>query len=205
MKKIAALALASAALAVAPARAGEVGLLLDKQFGTAQTATIAIGGLSGSTDVKAVSPTGFGIRGGFSVLDLKVAELGITGTYHPEAKEDLTIGGHTYGKLSNEYFSIGAQVEWKLLVNLNAGVDLRQEKTKAEWTGGQNHSTTITRPWVRAGIGFSVPLPVVSPFIRLEAAYAVKTYDLPSNPSDDDFNKAMAPKYQIGLYGGIRF
>jgi hypothetical protein len=195
MKKIAALALASAALAVAPARAGEVGLLLDKQFGDSQAAT----------NIKAVNPTGFGIRGGISVLDLKVAELGVTATYHPEAKEDMTVAGQNIGKCSNEYFSIGAQVEWKLLVNLNAGVDIRQEKTKMELTGGPNHSTTFTRPWVRAGIGFSMPLPVVSPFIRLEAAYAVKTYDLSSNSSIDDFNKAMAPKYQIGLYGGIRF
>jgi len=196
MKKIVSIALVAAGLSMFSAKAGEVGLLLDKQIGDSLLLT------GGKAD--AASPTGFGIRGAFTVLDLKVAELGIAATYHPEAKEDLKVNGAIFGTMSNQYVAIGAQVDWKFLVNLHAGVDLRQEKTKMDALV-YSHSTTFTRPWVKAGIGFSIPTPIVSPFVRLEAAYALKTYSLPSLYSQDDFNKAMAPKYQIALYGGIRF
>lgn len=197
MKKIASVVLVAAGLGLMPAQAGEVGLLLDKQIGDSS--------LLGAGKVDAVSPTGFGIRGAFTVLDLKVAELGIAATYHPEAKGDFNIGGKKVGTFSDQYVAIGAQVDWKLLVNVHAGLDLRQEKSKTEDTGIADSSTTYTRPWVKAGIGFSIPTPIVSPFVRLEAAYALQTYSLPSNPSKDDINKAMAPKYQIAVYGGIRF
>ena len=55
--------------------------------------------------------------------------------------------------------AIGAQVDWKFLVNLHAGVDIRREKLTTEGSSGFGAgSTTYTRPWVKAGIGFSVPL-----------------------------------------------
>ncbi len=88
MKMLARVALASAALAVIPVNAAEVGLLLDKQFGKAQALTAVPG-----AKYDAVSPTGFGIRAGVSILDLKVAELGLTATYHPKAEGDLELNG----------------------------------------------------------------------------------------------------------------
>ena len=46
----------------------------------------------------------------------------------------------------------------------------------------------------------------MSPFVRLELAMATtKQGSLSASPSADEFRKAMAPEYQIGLYGGIRF
>jgi len=204
MKTIASIAIVAASLSVSSAHAAEVGLLLDKQIGQSPDfyfADFQRGGKIVSLD--SVGLTGFGLRGAFTVLDLKVAELGFAATYHPEAKADLKGDGAKCGTVSTQYIAIGAQVDWKFLVNLHAGVDLRQEKTKTEF--GHKSSTTFTRPWVKAGIGFSIPTPIVSPFVRLEAAYALTTYRLGGDFSDDDFNKAMAPKYQIALYGGIRF
>ena len=200
MKSLARVVLASAALATLSANAAEVGLLLDKQFGKAQTITAGIGGKYDS-----VSPTGFGIRAGFSVLDLKVAELGLTATYHPKAEGDLVLNGTKIGKMGTEYVAVGAQVEWKFLMNVYAGLDLRREKYTTD-VAGYKDSNSVTRPWVKAGVGFSVPTPVVSPFVRLEVAMATtkddKTVD--ATPSENT-RKALAPEYQVGLYGGIRF
>jgi opacity protein-like surface antigen len=197
MKTLARIALVSAVLAAVPANAAEVGIIVDKQFGKSQ----AIASLPGAK-YDAVSPTGFGIRAGVSLIDLKVAELGLTATYHPKAEGDLVLAGTKLGKLGNEYVAIGAQVDWKFLVNLHAGVDLRSEKLTTD-VAGVKDSTTTTRPWVKAGIGFSVPTPVVSPFFRLEVAVAATKEDKTDTP--DNFRKAMAPEYQVGIYGGIRF
>ena len=204
MKMLARVALASAALAVVPVNAAEVGLLLDKQFGKAQAVTAGVAG-----KYESVSPTGFGIRAGVSILDLKVAELGLTATYHPKAEGDLEYNSGKIGKFGTEYIAIGAQVDWKFLVNLHAGVDLRREKYTSDVVGVGKDSSTVTRPWVKAGIGFSVPTPIVSPFFRLEVAVAAskddKTVDSYSVAVTDNTRKALAPEYQVGIYGGIRF
>lgn len=191
-----------------PASAAELGLLLDKQFGKSQT--VAAGITPGSTlagKIDSIGPTGVGIRAGISLLDLKVAELGVTATYHPKAEGDVEVGSTKFGKLGTEYIAVGAQVDWKFLVNIHAGVDLRREKyTLSDFEGanaGLNGDNSVTRPWIKAGIGFSVPTPLVSPFFRLEVAMATKKES--AKDTDDNLRKALAPEYQIGLYGGIRF
>jgi hypothetical protein len=202
VKKLLCTAAVSAAFFSLPVQAHEVGLLIDKQFGSSQSVVIG-------TDVinfEAVKPTGFGIRGAYTLLNLKVAELGVNATYHPSAKDDLKVDGVKVANFENEYFAIGGQVEWKFLVNLHAGVELRHEKLSvSNSVFGTNDSATQTRAWVTAGLGFSVPMPVISPFVRLEVAYATSNADLPATYSGSDFDKILAPKYQIALYGGVRF
>jgi hypothetical protein len=201
MKILARIALVSAALAIVPANAAEVGIILDKQFGKAQTVTAGI-----NQKYDSVSPTGFGIRAGISVLDLKVAELGLTATYHPKAEGDLVLGTTPLGKIGNEYIAIGAQVDWKFLVQIHAGVDMRSERLTWTPVSGTKESTTVTRPWLKAGIGFSVPTPLVSPFFRLEVAMAASKNDKTvDNTPTENTRKALAPEFQVGLYGGIRF
>jgi hypothetical protein len=200
MKKHLAAGLVMLGLAALPVSAGELGLLVDKQVGQSQVVATAMGNRS----YDAVSPTGVGFRGAFSVLDLKVAELGVALTYHPKAEGDLKVGGQKVAKLGNEYVALGVQADWKFLVNVSAGVDLRREKlTTSGSLDGQDGSTTYTRPWVRAGLGFSFPTPVVSPFVRLEVAVPVSKES--KTAPGDDFRKAMAPSLQVALYGGIRF
>jgi hypothetical protein len=117
-------------MAALPSMAGELGLLLDKQFGQAQTAT--------AFDTKrydAISPTGLGIRYGFDVLDLKVAALQLNTTWHNKTTGDLSYGGTKYGELDNQYWAAGAMVNWKLLVNVGAGVEYRSEKFTWRSTG----------------------------------------------------------------------
>ena len=186
------------AMAVLPTRAGELGLLYTKQYGKAQV-------VASAAKYDAVNTATVGIRGSWSVVDMKVAELSLSGTYQPKAEQDFNYydGGAKRGKYGVGYAAIGAQVDWKLLLNLNVGVEMRREMLSWDLGAAGKADTTQTRAWVRAGIGFSIPLPVVSPFIRLEVAAPLSKEDRTSSP--DSIQKAMAPQSQIGLYAGIRF
>ncbi|HEY3270137.1 MAG TPA: hypothetical protein VGJ89_02895 [Geothrix sp.] len=191
---------ALAALTALPAAAGELGVLVDKQVGKAQAASFGTG-----QKYDAVSPTGFAIRGGFDVVDLKVAALQLNATWHNKTTGDLTYGGTKYGELENQYWAVGAMVNWKLLVNVGAGVEYRSEKltwhsTTAAYGSGD---ATLGRPWARVNVGFSIPTPVVSPFFAVEVAAPLSKKDTTGTPSD--FTEALAPQVQIGIYGGIRF
>ncbi|HEX4846142.1 MAG TPA: hypothetical protein VFV26_07965 [Geothrix sp.] len=196
-KKLFALS-ALVAMATIPASAGEVGLLVDKQFGKAQTAAFGLG-----QKYDAVSPTGFGIRGGFDVLDLKVAALQMNATWHNKTKGDLTYGGTKYGELENQYWAVGAMVNWKLLVNVGAGVEYRSESLTWRPTSGSTTEGTLGRPWARVNVGFSIPTPIVSPFFTVEVAAPLSKKD--TTATYKDLTEAMAPQVQVGIYGGIRF
>jgi len=187
-------------MAVLPALSGELGLLVDKQFGKAQVFTAG-------QKYDAVSPTGLGIRGGFDVLDLKILALSMNATWHNKTTSDLTVGNTNLGEMDNQYWAAGAMVNWKLLVNVGAGVEYRSEKLTWRTTNALgslgNGDTTQGRPWARVNVGFSIPTPVVSPFFLLEVAAPLSKKDTTSTPKD--FAEAMAPQVQIGIYGGIRF
>jgi hypothetical protein len=188
--------------AAMPASATEFGILLDKEIGRAEALNASSQGMiSGNYDSS--SPTGLGFRAAYTFLDLKVAELGAAVTYHPKSQDDLTGPNGNVGKLGDQYVAIGVQADWKFLLNLHAGLDMRSEKVTTSPSTGPADSTTLTRPWVAAGVGFSLPTPAVSPFVRLEVAVPLTTPD--SGSSQDDFRKAMAPSLQVALYGGIRF
>jgi len=182
-------------LAVLPATAGEVGLLLDKQVGKAQAL--------GTQNFDAVSPTGLGIRAGFDVLDLKVAALQLNATWHNKTTGDLAYGGTKLGELDNQYIAAGAMVNWKLLVNIGAGVEYRSEKLTFRPTTGAATDSTLGRPWARVNVGFSIPTPVVSPFFLFEVAAPLSKKD--SSTSVKDLTDTLAPQVQVGIYGGIRF
>jgi len=187
-------------MAVLPAMAGELGLLLDKQIGKAQAASF-----STNQSYDAVTPTGLGIRGGFDVLDLKVAALQLNATWHNKTTGDLTVNGAKQGELDNQYWAVGAMVNWKFLVNVGAGVEYRTEKLTWQTTSGPlgNGDTNQGRAWARVNVGFSIPTPVVSPFFALEVAAPLSKNSMTNTPKD--FAEALAPQVQIGIYGGIRF
>ena len=182
----------------------EVGILGDKQVGKAQALAAATSTNPNPGSYDAVSPTGYGFRVAYTFLDLKVAGLGAAVTYHPKAEGNLELAGSNLGKFGDEYTSVGLQADWKFLVNIHAGVDYRSEKLTSSPVPGMSGSTTLTRPWAKVGLGFSAPMPVVSPFIRLEVAAPLST-PASKGDNDEDFRKAMAPSLQVALYGGIRF
>lgn len=183
---------------VLPASAGELGILLDKQVGKAQAATAF-----STQKYDAVSPTGFGLRGAFDLVDLKVAALQLNATWHARTTGDLSYGGTKYGELENQYWAAGAMVNWKLLVNVGAGVEYRSEKLSFRPTTGAATDSTLGRPWARVNVGFSIPTPLISPFFALEVAAPLSKKDSTGTPKD--LTEALAPQVQIGIYGGIRF
>ncbi len=185
-------------LAVLPVFAAEVGLLIDKQVGKAQAASFGT-----NQKYDAVSPTGLGIRGGFDVLDMKIAAIQLNATWHNKTKGDLSYGGPKLGELENQYWAAGAMVNWKLLVNVGAGVEYRSEKLTFRPNTGAATDSTLGRPWARVNIGFSIPTPIVSPFFMLEVAAPLSKKDATSTPKD--LTDALAPQVQVGIYGGIRF
>lgn len=194
---------AALAFAVLPlAAGGEVGLLLDRQLSKAQTVQVAQTAVNGNYDAGSLS--GMGVRVGASFLDIGIMALGVNATYHPKAEQDLVFNGTKIGKYGSSYVALGAGLDWKLLLNLHAGVEFRRETYSADFPAwGSLGSTTQTRPWVKFGIGFSAPLPVVSPFVRLEVAFPSTKNDKTTTP--DDLRQALAPQTQVALYGGIRF
>ena len=208
MKKTFVAGLVLLGLASVPAHAGEVGLIFDKEIGKAQAVAAGANATPGTAGAAgtyaAVSPTGVGIRAAYTLLDLEVAELGLAFTYHPKVQGDLVFNGTNLGTYSNQYASVGIQADWKFLINLHAGMDMRSEKLVTT-VGNVTDSTTTLRPWVNAGIGFSLPTPVVSPFVRLEVAAPMSKTTNNSTSTPDDFRKSMAPSLQVSLYGGIRF
>ncbi len=183
------------ALAMVPVTAGEVGLLLDKQIGKAQAV--------GAQKFDAVSPTGLGIRAGIDIVDLKVAALQLNATWHNKTKGDLNVGGTKLGELENQYIAAGAMVNWKLLVDVGAGIEYRSEKLSFRPTGGTATDSTLGRPWARVNVGFHIPSPVISPFFLFEVAAPLSKKD--STASAKDLTDALAPQVQIGIYGGNRF
>ena len=144
-------------------------------------------------------------QAGFDILDLKIAALQVNATWHNKTTGDLSYGGTKYGELDNQYWAAGAMVNWKLLVNVGAGVEYRSEKLtwRSTTPAFTNGDTTQGRTWARLNIGFSIPTPVVSPFFALEVAAPLSKKDSTATPKD--FAEALAPQVQIGIYGGIRF
>ena len=187
-----------ACLVAGAARGGELGILVDKQFGRSQTALAF-----GTQKYDAISPSGTALRAGVEVLDLRLAALQFNTTWHSRATTDLSYGGTRLGSFESQYWAVGATVNWKLLVNFGAGVEYRSEKLAFRPSAGPGVDTTLGRPWAKVNFGFSAPLPVLSPFVLLELAAPVRTRDTTTSPRD--LTEALAPQVQVGLYGGIRF
>ncbi len=176
---------------------GEIGVFLDKQLGKAQSTNFAFQGKTGSYD--AVSPTGMGFRAGFSLINLKVAELGAELTYHPKVEGDVVIAGYNTGqKFGSEYIALGAKVEWKFLVNLYGAMEIRNERL----TLG-SEKVNYSRPWIKAGIGTTLPLPLLTPTFRLEVA--MPTVKDEKTTTMSEVAKALAPQFQVAIYAGIKF
>lgn len=190
-----------AALLALPVSAGEVGIFADKLQGSSKVD-------AGGARYDAVSPSGFGLRGAYTLVNLKVAELGVTATYRPDTEADLVVrsalGTTERGRMGVSYAALGAQVDWKFLVSVHAGVEMRHERLAWRGLATGNGTSTLDRPWARVGLGFSLPVPVLSPVVRVEFSAPLRKEDT-NLLSSGDLRKALAPKAQAALYVGLRF
>ena len=203
MKKLA-LALALASLP-ACAQDYEVGVFLGQNTYKSQTIL--------GNEFKPETKTVAAARVGFSIVDLGPALFEFTLGYQPKAKTpfDVNGGANSSAQYGDQYWSAGLMFNFKAFVAVGAGIEYRGEKLTMEGPATSNPSTTYGRPWARVNVGFSFPMPIVKPFVGVEAAMPLASTSVPANygftPASDTNSslKSNAPSFQVGVYGGIRF
>jgi hypothetical protein len=84
------------------------------------------------------------------------------------------------------------------------GLDYRMEKLNTTNSSGIS-DVSYPRPWLRATAGYAIPSPVVKPFIGLEVGVPLTSKGFDIKDNQQELFRALAPKMQIGIYGGVRF
>ncbi len=178
----------------------EVGVFAGRQaYASAHTDVVPGGTLQVEADTKTV----WGLRLGYSLVDLGPALFQVTAGYQPETSARLkgSLGGAPIGEgdLKESHWSAGVMFNFKAVVAVGLGVEFRSESLKET-----TDSTTYNRPWARLTLGYAFPTPGVKPFMGLEADFPLVSK---SNEfgSTADLLKSLAPKNQIGIYAGLRF
>lgn len=194
MKKFAMAALVAAAPLAA--QSFEVGAFIGQQ--TNKSLDI----LGATTEVK--GKTILGARVGYSLVDIGPALFQVTAGLQPKSESRIDLLGIDTGrKYQHQHMSLGAMFNFKAVVAVGAGVEYRFEKLN--YTNSGIGDVSYARPWFRGNLGMAFPTPLVKPFIGLEMAMPLTSKSYNSGGSQEDFIKALAPKLQIGVYGGIRF
>jgi len=214
MKKTLALLALASALPLA-AQSFEVGALYTWNPGHEASLSPAPGT---SVSYKADTWKAAGLRFGYNFVSIGPMEFQGNATMQFNNTQDITaklngVAMPTPGFTEEyKYWAVGAAVNWNFLVRLGVGLEYRSESLKLnDPFDGMNPSTTYGRGWIRGTAGFTIPVPVVKPFIGIEAAYPLSKKDLSLSdlsgptPNFDNFNKSLAPKAQYGLYVGVRF
>lgn len=183
----------------------EVGLFLGQQrFKSVDTSDGRGFTYHGEVDDKAV----YGVRVGYALVDLGPALVQVTAAYQPEStstmkvrSQDLESGSEAAAvDYKHRSYAAGAMFNFKALVAVGVGLDYRFEHLDNGFK-----STTYSRPWMRANAGMAFPTPLVKPFVGLEVAVPLASKSLDGNSDLEDLLKSTAPKFQVGVYGGIRF
>ncbi|HET8900591.1 MAG TPA: hypothetical protein VFM84_01530 [Holophagaceae bacterium] len=210
MKKTLALLALASALPLA-AQSFEVGALYT--WNPTKTQTLTSG--SASADFKTDTFKAAGLRFGYNFVHIGPMEIQGNATVQFKNSQDITeSAGGASAKLGTEdykYWAVGAAVNWDFLVRVGVGLEYRSEDLSASFPGSPqyNKSTTYGRPWIRGTAGFTIPAPIVKPFIGAEVAFPLTTSSLSlsdlTGPNVDNINKSLAPKAQYGIYAGIRF
>jgi hypothetical protein len=172
------------------AQSFEAGVFLGQQTYKDWTAI----GITGKPESKTIASA----RLGYSLIDLGPALFQLTAGFQPESKTTI-VSNVGNGELKQSHWSVGAMFNFKALVAIGAGIEYRSEKLD-----DGTISTTYGRPWARVNAGLAFPTPLVKPFIGLEVAVPLASKSNEIGSSEDAL-KSIAPKMQIGVYGGIRF
>jgi hypothetical protein len=150
----------------------------------------------------------YGARAGASILDLGPAMLQVTAAYQPETSTKVlrtthtTLGTDLQDTLTfrSSNASVGAMFNFRTWASLGAGIECRFENYDLNGV-----KASYTRPWFRGTAGYTMPDPVLKPFIGLEVAFPLVSKSLDVNSSSDDRVRSLGPMLQVGIYGGVRF
>ena len=213
MKKTLALLALASALPLA-AQSFEAGALYTWNPGKANTVTIG----SSSNEIKADTWKAAGVRFGYNFVSVGPMEFQGNATVQFNNKQDVLVNGQSASSPQSiteeyKYWAVGAAVNWNFLVRLGVGLEYRSEQLHFNQSSGSvtqfDKSTTYGRPWIRGTAGFTIPAPIVKPFIGAEVAFPLTSSSLSyqdlANSDITALNKSLAPKAQYGIYAGIRF
>jgi hypothetical protein len=186
------------------AQSYEVGVFLGKQdYRSITTATnVAYIGRTVESDSKSVQA----IRLGYTITDFGPFLFQATVGYQPEVTTDTRYlvdgaqGGPAHYSTTDKYWSVGAMLHLKAFTACGAGIEYRSETLSL-----LDIKTTYGRPWFRLNAGFAFPGPSIKPFVGLEVSAPLTSYSSDLTFTTEDFLKRIAPKIQMGVYGGIRF
>ena len=211
-KSLVLLALASA-LPLA-AQSFEAGVLYTWNPSKAQTLNTG----SGSAEIKADTWKAAGLRFGYNFVSVGPMEVQGNATVQFNNSQNVLVNGNAAAppmsiKEDYKYWAVGAAVNWNFLVRVGVGLEYRSEKLNFDQSNAGttqfSGSTTYGRPWIRGTAGFTIPAPILKPFVGVEAAFPLTstslTYQDLANNDIDKLNKSIAPKAQYGIYAGIRF
>lgn len=175
----------------------EVGLFVGQQ----SYKSISESGMTFEPEKKTVAS----VRFGYSVVDVGPALFQLTAGYQPQANTSGQVNGTSIPDFSydHKHWSFGAMFNFKAVVAFGAGIEYRFERLNKTYSGMSD--ATFNRPWARANVGLAFPTPVMKPFVGLEVAVPLVNKSADASSSMEDQIRSLAPKYQIGLYGGIRF
>jgi hypothetical protein len=109
----------------------------------------------------------------------------------------------TSAQLRESYAAVGARLAGHLLIDWGVGVEARSESLRLVSDPG-TLSTTLTRPWVEGAVGFTIPSPVIKPFVAVTWALALSKVTNDGG-YDTKLVQSMAPKSELALQVGIRF
>ena len=185
------------------AQSYEVGLFAGRQSYQSATFSDPIGG--GDMDTTSNNKTILAVRVGYALVDLGPALLQVTAGYQPKVSTTVTDTVPAYGFQESQTYaagsaSVGLMANFKAVIAVGAGLEYRDELLSSNGV-----STHYGCPWGRVNAGYAIPSPILKPFLGLEVAVPLVSRTLSANASSTDQLQAMAPKLQVGLYGGIRF
>jgi hypothetical protein len=194
--------LAFGLLALAPlgAQSFEVGVFVGRQsYNTFRRD--AAPGMTLETDTG--DKTVAALRLGFVLASRGPTDFQFTLGFQPEATASFTVvlAGTELGTgdFKQSHWAAGFAVNVKATATFGAGLEYRSEKLSDGST-----DATYGRPWLRASVGYQFPAPAVKPFLALEFGLPLATTNN-DVASPEAVLKSLAPRWQFGLVGGIRF
>jgi len=131
------------------------------------------------------------------------------------ASNTFYANGIEMGDQSHEAFALGIStiLHATKTLDVNLGLDYRVESMKLDLKSSKGTTTgeaTLRRPWLKANTTYSFEQISCTPFVGIECAVPLMTAHItPTSSSVKDDNQSFiasgAPKFQFGVYGGVKF
>ena len=157
------------------------------------------------------------IHGSWRALGLGPVALEVTASYQPAATVGLiaNLWETTAGipdalgawselvHLRDSQVGAGARLAGQIPLDWTLGFEFRSESLRLSSLAG-TLNTTLDRPWLQAGLGYTFPGVGIKPFLAVTWALAL-THVANDGGYDTNFLRSMAPKSEVAVQAGARF